>query len=57
MNYTKVPNEKYTDFILRVKEYPEAVIVKIADITDNMRDLPAEDGLRTRYENALKVLR
>ena len=58
----KEQGEKYKDFIKRCKEHDYARFVKIADIEDNMEDQSAlepeeAEFLRTRYNNALEVLR
>lgn len=48
--------ETYTKFVRRTKLNPIACVVKIADVNDNLRDLPADDGRRRRYTRALKIL-
>lgn len=49
--------ETYRDFIGRVSSHPGARKVKIADIRDNMNDIPAEmAGIEKRYAKALEVL-
>jgi len=48
-------NETYFDFIMRIKKYPYARIVKLADLEDNMRDLE-ESSLKDKYRFAKYVL-
>lgn len=47
--------ETYFDFIMRVKKNPYAVVVKIADIEDNMNDLE-EGSLKDKYRLAKYIL-
>lgn len=51
---TRRSEESYKEFIDRVARNPNARLVKIADIRDNLR--PGAEHLRLRYEAALKVL-
>ncbi|WP_439631806.1 HD domain-containing protein [Shinella sp.] len=51
---TRRSEESYKEFIDRVARNPNARLVKIADIRDNLR--PGAEHLRPRYEAALKVL-
>lgn len=51
---TRRGEESYKEFIERVARNPNARLVKIADIRDNLR--PGAEHLRSRYEAALKVL-
>ncbi len=51
---TRRSEESYKEFIDRVARNPNARLVKIADIRDNLR--PGVEHLRPRYEAALKVL-
>lgn len=52
---TRKPNEKYFDYINRVRENELCVKIKIADLKDNLRDgCPA--SLRGRYMKALEIL-
>jgi len=53
---SRVPDESYEDFILRIMKDPDAVTIKIADITDNLSTLPRGHRLMKRYLKALKVL-
>jgi len=49
------PGESYGDFIVRVHAAgPNAILIKRADILDNLRDL--EGSLRKRYTKALAIL-
>ena len=49
--------ETYEDYIKRAAAHPIGRLVKIADIRDNLKDLPPElESLRARYEAALKEL-
>lgn len=53
----KAQGESYKDFILRIKNHSEdAIKIKLADLKDNLRDLPLNDSLRTRYLLALEEL-
>lgn len=53
----KSSGETYSQFIQRVKRHsPEAVKVKIADLNDNLRNLPLNDTRRARYLKALDEL-
>lgn len=51
---TRRSEESYKEFIERVARNPNARLVKIADIRDNLR--PGAEHLRPRYEAALKML-
>lgn len=52
---TRREAESYSDFIMRVNACGgEAIAIKRADITDNLRDL--EGSLRKRYTKALDIL-
>ena len=51
-----VERETYMNFVRRSKKNPIARVVKMADINDNMRDLPPGHGLRKRYTRGLKIL-
>ena len=51
------PDEKYSDFVNRAKQNITARIVKLADVMDNLSDLPASSSVRDRYEMAIEVLR
>jgi len=53
---SKVAGESYEDFILRIMKDPDAVAIKIADITDNLSTLPRGHRSVNRYLKALKVL-
>jgi (p)ppGpp synthase/HD superfamily hydrolase len=54
------PQEKYFDYIRRVKQNPGAVIIKVADIKDNSRperQTPEIEGMiKGRYKPALEIL-
>jgi len=52
---TKTKNESYLNFILRIKNSPEAIMIKIADIEDNLRSLQ-EGSLKEKYKMALYIL-
>ena len=53
----KAQGESYADFIRRIKGHSkDAVALKLADLNDNLRDLPQDHGLRRRYLNALDEL-
>lgn len=43
---TKRAGEPYDDYITRVMKNPDAVAVKIADISDNLSDAPSEEAIR-----------
>lgn len=54
---TRQPGEVYAAYIVRVKAHPDAVVVKLADLTDNTdpaRCPPA--SLLRRYQRALEEL-
>jgi (p)ppGpp synthase/HD superfamily hydrolase len=60
---TKRPNEQYDDYLVRVKDNPIALSVKLADIRDNMSPirqyrLPLEKQikLKAKYLKALTIL-
>ena len=52
---THKTNDSYADYIMIVKSNPIAVVVKIADLNDNLRDLK-KGQRRDKYELALKLL-
>lgn len=52
----KEEGESYRDFIDRVKKNELGRLIKIADLQDNISDLPEDHGLRKRYTKALVVL-
>lgn len=52
---TKRKGENYFDFIQRIIRTPEAILVKIADIQDNMQSLD-EGSLKDKYRFALRML-
>jgi hypothetical protein len=45
---TRLPGETYMDFVRRSMKNEMGRKIKIADIKDNMRDLPEDHGLRKR---------
>ncbi len=47
--------ESYEDYILRVKQNPLAVAVKIADISDNLSDSPSDNAIE-KSSKALEIL-
>lgn len=53
---TKRKGENYFDFIHRIIQTPEAILVKIADIKDNMKSLK-EGSLKDKYRFALHMLK
>ena len=52
---TKRKGENYFEFIQRIIQTPEAILVKIADIQDNMQGLN-EGSLKDKYRFALRML-
>jgi len=48
-------NERYEDYIYRVKTNPDAVKVKLADIQDNISDAPTERQM-IKYARAILLL-
>lgn len=55
---TRNPGVTYNHYIQIVSWNPIATRVKLADLADNLRDLPAhKESLRTRYTNAQEFLR
>lgn len=53
---TRKRDETYEAFIDRLSTNAVAVVVKIADLEDNMSDLPDGHGLFKRYKPALEKL-
>ena len=54
---TRLPGETYPAFILRVKHTgPEAVAIKLADLSDNLATLPLGHNSVDRYTNAVRIL-
>lgn len=53
---TRRTGETYVAFIERVALDPDAVALKLADLRDNLRDLPADSTLRIRYLRAVARL-
>ena len=47
--------ETYYDFIMRIGNHDKAILIKIADIKDNIRDL-SEGSLKDKYRLAQYVL-
>ena len=60
---TKQKNERYADYLVRVKADPVARIVKLADSQDNYRRVPllsdseTKARLLAKYENVFSVLK
>ena len=52
---TKLPDENYDDYILRVAEDRATRLVKIADLFDNLKDIKP-GSLRDKYRLALRLL-
>jgi len=52
---TKLPSEKYLDYLKRVAKNNYAIEVKIADLTHNLKDLK-KGSMRDKYEMALSLL-
>ncbi len=52
---TKREGENYLDFTLRIVKNPDAILVKIGDITDNSSDLN-EGSMKDKYRFALHML-
>ena len=54
---TRSDGWSYKDYIDSFKTKPsEMIVVKLADLEDNLSDLPADHSLRKRYEQAQKKL-
>lgn len=53
---TKRKDENYFDFIQRIIKTPDAILVKIADIQDNISDLN-EGSMKDKYRFALHMLK
>ena len=53
---TKLPDENYDDYILRVAKDPATRLVKIADLFDNLKDIKS-GSLRDKYRLALRLMR
>jgi guanosine-3',5'-bis(diphosphate) 3'-pyrophosphohydrolase len=43
---TREKDETYEDYIHRVKTNPDAIAVKIADISDNLDDAPSDQAIK-----------
>ena len=54
---SKIDGEPYKRFVRRAAKNPLARMVKIADIEDNISDLPEDHTLRKRYTWGLRYLR
>jgi len=52
---TKQKEESYEDYIQRVKSNPDAIAVKIADISDNLNDSPTDKAIK-KSANAITEL-
>jgi len=52
---TKLPDENYDDYILRVAQDHTTRLVKIADLFDNLKDIKP-GSLRDKYRLALRLL-
>ena len=57
---TRREDEKYFDYILRVKRNPMAKVIKLSDLYDNIKccaeDLDSRWGLLSRYAKAYAIL-
>ncbi|MBB6583071.1 HD domain-containing protein [Ralstonia solanacearum] len=63
MVLTKDQQQSYLEYVVGVKAYPEAVLVKRCDLEDNsdperlaLLDMETAERLRTKYGQALKLL-
>lgn len=52
---THLEGEPYVDYLKRVKSVPDALVVKFADIRDNLSDNPTGKQVE-KYKEALKFL-
>jgi len=52
---TRKPNEKYFDYIRKLKKNKLAVIIKKIDLSYNIRNQP-NPSLNARYQKALEIL-
>lgn len=52
---TRRKDEPYMDYILRVKQNPLALTVKLADISDNLSDSPSDKAIE-KMARALDIL-
>ena len=52
---TKLPGSKYSEYLLSISSDPEALIVKMADMLDNISDNPSRRQ-KEKYSNAIKDL-
>ena len=59
VDLTRLENEKYEDYISRIEDNPLAVLVKIADLYDNLDESrgPVPGNLAKRYSVAINRLR
>lgn len=53
---TRREGEVYRDFIHRAASSEGSRVVKVADVTDNLTDMPAGNSLCQRYQRALVML-
>lgn len=58
MVLTRKEGENYDNYLRRIIDSNDrdALAVKIADLTDNLSDLPAKDFREAKYKNALQLL-
>ena len=55
---TRLKDQSYKDYITSFKDKRiEVIVVKLADLEDNLSDLPADHTLRKRYEPAQEKLK
>tara|TARA_B100000029_G_C17447369_1_gene913733 strand:+ start:402 stop:974 length:573 start_codon:yes stop_codon:yes gene_type:complete len=55
MSLTKLPGSDYSDYLISLSSDPEALIVKMADMLDNISDNPSPRQ-REKYSKAIKTL-
>ena len=55
---TRKKDEKYFDYVRKIKDSKNvrAILIKIADLEDNLRPSPEGESLRQRYFKSLNIL-
>ena len=55
MSLTKLPGSDYSEYLISLSSDPEALIVKMADMLDNISDNPSPRQIK-KYSSAIKTL-
>lgn len=56
LTLTQEKDEPYMDYIKRVKTNPDAVKIKLADISDNLNDSPTDKAIKKTAEALVYLL-